>query len=71
LAAAAPRPLFRLPAVGVNLDEVERVLVVQALERSHGNQTLAGKLLGINRDQVRYRIEKFGLARLVTDRHAA
>ena len=26
-----------------------------------GNQTQAGQLLGINRDQVRYRIEKFGL----------
>jgi DNA-binding protein Fis len=35
--------------------------VVQALERSSWNQTHAGKLLGINRDQVRYRIEKFGL----------
>jgi DNA-binding protein Fis len=59
-----------LPAPGVNLDEVERGLLVQALERSHGNQTHAGKLLGINRDQVRYRIEKFGLAKLLTDRHA-
>jgi DNA-binding NtrC family response regulator len=54
---------FRLPANGVVLEEVERQLVVQALERCHGNQTQAGHLLGINRDQVRYRIEKFGLAR--------
>jgi hypothetical protein len=38
---------------------------VQALERAHGNQTQAGHLLGINRDQVRYRIEKFGLVRPV------
>src|SRR5687768_1903459 len=52
---------FRLPREGVNLDEVERQLVVQALERAGGNQTQAGHLLGINRDQVRYRIEKFGL----------
>ena len=35
----------------------------QALERVNGNQTQAAQLLGINRDQVRYRIEKFGLAR--------
>jgi DNA-binding protein Fis len=35
--------------------------VIQALERAGGNQTQAGHLLGINRDQVRYRIEKFGL----------
>ena len=54
---------FTLPAEGVKLDEVERQLVVQALERAAGNQTHAGKLLGINRDQVRYRIEKFGLHR--------
>jgi len=48
-------------AEGVNLEEVERQLLVQALERSHGNQTHAGQMLGINRDQVRYRIEKFHL----------
>jgi transcriptional regulator with PAS, ATPase and Fis domain len=52
---------FRLPPEGVNLEEVERQLLVQALERSGGNQTQAGHLLGINRDQVRYRIEKFGI----------
>jgi len=52
---------FKLPAEGISLDEVERQLLTQALERSGGNQTQAGQLLGINRDQVRYRIEKFGL----------
>ncbi len=52
---------FKLPPEGLNLDEVERQLLVQALERAGGNQTQAGQLLGINRDQVRYRIEKFGL----------
>jgi len=52
---------FRLPPDGVNLDEVERQLLTQALERANGNQTQAAQLLGINRDQVRYRIEKFGL----------
>ena len=53
---------FKLPSDGISLDEVERQFLVQALERSGGNQTQAGQLLGINRDQVRYRIEKFGLA---------
>ncbi len=52
---------FRLPADGVNLEDVERQLLVQALERAGGNQTHAAQLLGLNRDQVRYRIEKFGL----------
>jgi DNA-binding NtrC family response regulator len=54
---------FMLPPEGVNLEDVERQLLVQALDRSGGNQTHAAQLLGINRDQVRYRIEKFGLAR--------
>jgi two-component system, NtrC family, response regulator AtoC len=52
---------FRLPPEGVNLEEVERQLLMQALERAGGNQTHAAQLLGINRDQVRYRIEKFGM----------
>jgi len=59
--AVAATSLFTLPAEGVNLEDVERQLLTQALERSGGNQTHAGQLLGINRDQVRYRIEKFGL----------
>jgi DNA-binding NtrC family response regulator len=52
---------FRLPPEGVNLEDVERQLLTQALERAGGNQTQAAQLLGINRDQVRYRLEKFGL----------
>ncbi|MCA8946903.1 MAG: sigma-54-dependent Fis family transcriptional regulator [Planctomycetes bacterium] len=50
-----------LPPAGVKLDDLERSLVVQALERTNGNQTQAAKLLGLNRDQIRYRIEKFHL----------
>ena len=52
---------FKLPAEGVDLEEVERQLLVQALERAGNNQTRAAELLGLNRDQVRYRMEKFGL----------
>jgi two-component system, NtrC family, response regulator AtoC len=63
LSRSALAATFRLPAEGVSLDEVERQLVSQALERTGGNQTHAGLLLGINRDQVRYRVEKFGLTR--------
>ena len=53
---------FELPATGVDLEQLERSLLVQALRRSGNNQTKAGQLLGLNRDQIRYRIEKFGLA---------
>ncbi len=52
---------FELPAEGVSLEEVERSLVTQALDRVGGNQTRAAALLGLHRDQIRYRIEKFGL----------
>jgi DNA-binding NtrC family response regulator len=71
LAGSGSASLFALPADGVNLEDVERQLLVQALERAGGNQTHAGHLLGINRDQVRYRIEKFGLGRLGADRHTS
>jgi DNA-binding NtrC family response regulator len=54
---------FNLPMEGVQLEEVEKNLVIQALERAGGNQTRAATLLGLHRDQIRYRIEKFGLAR--------
>jgi DNA-binding NtrC family response regulator len=50
-----------LPPGGLVLDDVERRLVTLALERTHGNQTRAAALLGLHRDQIRYRIEKYGL----------
>jgi two-component system response regulator AtoC len=52
---------YDLPDEGVNLEQVERELVTQALKRTGWNHTKAAALLGLNRDQIRYRIEKFGL----------
>jgi two-component system response regulator AtoC len=63
-ALGASKPVsngYRLPSDGVNLESLERDLVTQALERTNGNQTRAATLLGVNRDQIRYRIEKFNL----------
>jgi transcriptional regulator with PAS, ATPase and Fis domain len=62
-AATAPSPNgeIALPPDGLNLDDVERKLVTLALERTHGNQTRAAALLGLHRDQIRYRMEKYGL----------
>jgi two-component system response regulator AtoC len=57
---------IELPANGIDLDQLERSLVVQALDRSGWNQTRAAALLGLNRDQIRYRIEKFKLERTPT-----
>jgi two-component system, NtrC family, response regulator AtoC len=53
---------FPLPADGVDLDQVERGFLVQALARTGGNQSAAARLLGISRYQLRYRCEKFDLA---------
>jgi two-component system, NtrC family, response regulator AtoC len=52
-----------LPAAGIDLEQLERSLVVQALDRSRWNQTKAAGMLGLNRDQIRYRVEKFKLER--------
>ena len=60
---AALSERVELPAGGIDLDELERSLLVQALQRTGWNQTRAAGLLGLNRDQIRYRIEKFQLER--------
>jgi len=56
-----------LPASGIDLEQLERSLVVQALERAGWNQTRASALLGLNRDQIRYRIEKFHLEKTASN----
>ena len=56
-------PAFQLPETGIVLEEVERELVRQALELTQGNQTRAAHLLGLTRDELRYRAKKFGLNR--------
>jgi len=49
---------FVLPSEGMSLDEAELSFVRQAIDRSGGNQTRAAALLGISRDQLRYRLKK-------------
>jgi two-component system, NtrC family, response regulator PilR len=65
-AAAQPTPaLVGLPDDGCNLDEVlgevERRLLLQALERSGGVRTQAAKLLGVTFRSLRYRLQKHEL----------
>ncbi|MEL6349625.1 MAG: sigma-54 dependent transcriptional regulator [Myxococcota bacterium] len=52
---------FLLPEEGVELELVERSLLQQAMDRTHGNQSAAARLLGISRYALRYRLEKYGL----------
>jgi DNA-binding NtrC family response regulator len=56
-------PAPALPPQGVNLTQFEKDLVAKALDQANWNVTQAAKLLGISRDTLRYRIEKFQLAR--------
>jgi transcriptional regulator with GAF, ATPase, and Fis domain len=70
LPVTAPRPApvstdtaaSTLPAGGVNLEAIERSLVVKALTQARHNKTRAAKLLGLTRAQLYSRIEKYGLA---------
>ena len=61
--SAGPAGGLQLPPEGLHLDDLERDLIVLALERTRGNQTRAAALLGLHRDQIRYRMEKYGLTR--------
>ncbi|MDT8396928.1 MAG: sigma-54 dependent transcriptional regulator [bacterium] len=45
----------------LNLDEMERRLIEEALSRSRNNQSRAARLLGISRDTLRYRMKKHEL----------
>jgi two-component system NtrC family response regulator len=60
LPAAVPRAA--LPDSGLDLDEVERRLLAEALRKTDGNRTHAARLLGISRATLLYRIKKHGLA---------
>ncbi len=56
---------FALPPAGTSIEAIERSFVEQALERTGWNRTRAAALLGLNRDQIRHRIDKFSLTRQV------
>ena len=43
----------------VPLEEMERRLVERAMQAAGNNQTRAAELLGVSRDQLRYRLKKF------------
>jgi len=54
-------PAFALPPQGIDLATLERQMIEQALELAGQNQTRAATLVGLTRDQLRYRMGKFGL----------
>jgi two-component system, NtrC family, response regulator AtoC len=62
----APAPVststvtFKLPPEGVDIEEVEKELIRQALENNEWNQSKAAKKLNLGVDAFRYRMKKFG-----------
>jgi len=61
LHAGADRQVH-LPLDGsLTLDEMERKIVAEALERAGHNVTAAARLLGTSRETLRYRVNKYGL----------
>ena len=54
-------PRLILPEKGISLDDVEKDLIRQAMDRAGNNQTKAAKLLNMSYDTLRYQIKKYNL----------
>ncbi|MBN2319826.1 MAG: sigma-54-dependent Fis family transcriptional regulator [Acidobacteria bacterium] len=55
------KAVFQIPPEGVSMPELEKMLVVTALERNQWNQTQAANFLGISRNVLIYRMQKYRL----------
>jgi len=53
---------FILPENGLRLENLEANIIHQALTRTKGNRSKSARLLGISRDTLLYRIQKYGLS---------
>jgi len=60
-AASGGDSQFKLPPEGVNFEDVERSLIMQAMDRTDNNITKSAKLLGLTFRTLQYRLEKFGI----------
>jgi transcriptional regulator with PAS, ATPase and Fis domain len=60
-----PEPTMQqwtLPNDGIVLEDLERHLIDSALQRTGNNKSKAARLLGLTRDTLRYRLEKYKLS---------
>ena len=53
---------LEIPDAGIDLEAVERSLILKALDKAGGNVTRAARLLGLSRRTLQYRIEKIQAA---------
>ena len=58
--AAGSLPIL-LPDHPIDLEEIEKEIIRQALDKHQGNQTHAAKYLNITRNTLIYRMQKFGI----------
>ncbi|RMF58100.1 MAG: AAA family ATPase, partial [Calditrichaeota bacterium] len=56
-----PASVFELPEEGIDLEELEKNLIKQALEMAKYNKTRAARLLNISPPTLYYRLQKYGL----------
>src|SRR5712672_112143 len=70
-AGPAAEGAFKLPAEGINFEDVERNLITQAMEQTDYNITKSAKLLGLTFRTLQYRLEKFGIKKPEDKREAA
>jgi DNA-binding NtrC family response regulator len=54
---------FKLPPEGISFEELERSLLIQAMEQTGWNITRAARLLGLSFRTMQYRLDKFGIKR--------
>ncbi len=52
---------FELPESGINLEKLEKDILLKALEKCSGNVSNAARFLSIGRDKMRYRLKKFDI----------
>lgn len=62
---------FKLPPEGISFEDLERSLIVQAMEQTGWNITRAARLLRLSFRTMQYRLDKFGIKRPVRNGRGA
>jgi DNA-binding NtrC family response regulator len=52
---------FYIPEDGFKLDDIERMIIQKTLQFTKNNQTKAAKVMGVNRDKLRYKLKKYNM----------
>jgi two-component system, NtrC family, response regulator PilR len=60
-ATSAGKLRFELPVEGLSIEELERDLIIKAMDRTGWVIAKAAPLLGMSYKTLQYRLEKFGI----------